>query len=82
MVTTTEGMLDGVHSNTTDLWPAVTLDLVFVVGTASLQERLVDTSTTGDDTNGSTAAGVKDLLGAGWKLQKNFISWSKFIILP
>ena len=69
MVTTTEGMLDGVHSNTTDLWPAVTLDLVFVVGTASLQERLVDTSTTGDDTNGSTAAGVEDLLGAGWKLQ-------------
>ena len=68
MVTTTEGMLDGVHGNTTDLWPAVSLDLVLVVSATGLQQWLVDTSTTGNDTNGTTAAGVEDLLGAGWEL--------------
>merc|ERR1719511_17741 len=53
MVTTTVGMLNGVHSHTTHLRPAVTLDLVHVVGTTGLQHGLVDTSTTGDDANGS-----------------------------
>merc|ERR1712121_105822 len=65
MVTTTVGMLDGVHGNTTHLRPAVTLDLVFVVGTSGLQHGLVDTSTTGDDANGSPVGGGDDLLGAG-----------------
>lgn len=74
MVTTTEGMLDGVHSNTTNLRPAVTLNLVLVVGSASLEERLVDTSTTGDDTDGSSASGVEDLLGARWKLDSGLAS--------
>ena len=69
MVTTTEGMLDGVHGDTADLWPAVTLDLVLVVGAAGLQQGLVDTTATGDDANGATAARVKDLLGAGWQLR-------------
>ena len=62
VVTTTVGMLNGVLGNTTDLGPAVALDGVLVVGTASLEEGLVDTSTTGDDTDGSSASGVKDLL--------------------
>merc|ERR1739840_44487 len=44
MVTTTVGMLHGVHGNTTNLGPAV--PLVFVVSTTSLQDGLVDTSTT------------------------------------
>merc|ERR1712158_331026 len=74
MVTTTEGMLNGVHSNTTDLWPAVTFDLVFVVSAACLQEGLIDTSTTSNDTNGATAAGVKNLLGARWKLDAGLAS--------
>ena len=62
MVTTTEWMLNWIHSNTTNLWPAVSLDLVFMVGTTSLQEWFINTSTTSDDTNGGTASGVKDLL--------------------
>jgi len=74
MVTTTEGMLDGVHSNTTNLRPAVTLNLVLVVGSASLEEGLVDTSTTGDDTDGSSASGVKNLLGTRWKLDSGLAS--------
>merc|ERR1739842_218414 len=46
MVPSSVGMLHGVHGNTTNLGPAVPLDFVFVVGSTSLQDRLVDTSTT------------------------------------
>lgn len=50
MITTTVRMLNGIHSNTTNLRPAVTLGLVFVVRTSSLQHRLVNTSSTGHQT--------------------------------
>jgi hypothetical protein len=63
MVTTTVRMVDGVHSNTTSLGPRVTLDLVLVVSTTGLQEGLVDTTTTSNDTNSSTGSGGDDLLG-------------------
>ena len=46
----------------------VTLGLVFVECTASLEQRLVDTATTGDDTNHTTAGAGEDLLGAGGEL--------------
>lgn len=39
-----------VHSHTTDTWPAVPLGLVLVVGTASLQDGLVDTTTSSNHT--------------------------------
>jgi len=68
MVSSSEGMFDGVHSNTSNLRPAVTLNLVFVVGATSLQERLVDTSTSSYNTNGGTASGVQNLLGSRWEL--------------
>ena len=64
MVTTTVGMLNGVHRNTSDLGPAVSLVLVLVVRTSGLQERLVETSTSGDDTDHSTAVPRDGLLGS------------------
>ena len=51
MVTTTVGMLYGVHSHTTNLGPAVALNLKLMVGTSSLQHGLVNTATTGNDTD-------------------------------
>merc|ERR1719220_2542192 len=48
MVTTTVGMLDGVHRHTSDLGPAVPLDSVLVVRTAGLQHGLVDPTASGD----------------------------------
>ena len=49
-----EGGVEGedtyVHANTSDAWPAVTLSLVFVVGSAGLQDWFVNTATTSDDT--------------------------------
>jgi len=74
MVSATEWMLNWIHSNTTNLWPAVSLDLVLVVGTASLQEGFIDTTTTGDNTNGGSASGVKDFLGTGWQLDSGLAS--------
>jgi len=68
MVTTTEGMFYWVHSNTTNLWPAVTFDLVLVVGTSGLQEGFVDTTTSSNNTHGSSTSAVKNFLGSGWKL--------------
>lgn len=64
MVTTTVRMLNGVHSNTTNLGPAVTLDLVFVVGTTSLQDGFVDTSTAGNDSNHGAVGRGNNLLNA------------------
>uniref|UniRef100_A0A1L8E7A2 Secreted protein n=1 Tax=Haematobia irritans TaxID=7368 RepID=A0A1L8E7A2_HAEIR len=61
-------MLNRVHSNTTNLWPTVTLDLVLVVSTASLQNRFVDTTTTGNNTNHSTIGGRNHFLGTRWQL--------------
>ena len=46
VVTTTVGMVHGVHGHTTHTRPAVALGLVLVVGAAGLQEGLVDAATT------------------------------------
>merc|ERR1711931_137627 len=53
MVTTTVRMLDGIHGHTTNLRPRVPLSLVFEVGSAGLQQRLIDSSSTGDDAGSS-----------------------------
>jgi len=55
MVSTTEGMFDGIHGDTTDLWPAVSLYFVFVVCATSLQEWFVDTTSSSNDADCSTA---------------------------
>ena len=69
VVTTTMGMVDGVHGNTTSLRPRVSLDLVLVESTTSLKQRLVNTTTTSNNTNDTTGVGGDDLLGTGRKLQ-------------
>jgi hypothetical protein len=65
---TTVRMVHRVHGNTTGLGPAVALDGELVLGTRSLQERLVGTTTTGNNANHATSAGVDDLLGTRGKL--------------
>lgn len=56
VVTTTVGMVDGVHSNTTSTRPAVALSLVLVVGPASLKQWLVDSATTRNNSHRRTCA--------------------------
>merc|ERR1719231_866170 len=53
VVTTTVGVLDGVHRDATRLGPRVALGLVLVEGAAGLEHRLVDTATARDNANGS-----------------------------
>lgn len=71
MVTTTMGMVDGIHGNTTSSGPRVSLDLVLVEGSASLKEGLVNTTTTGNNTNDTTGVGRNNLLGTRGKLQSS-----------
>jgi len=46
------GVVDGVHGDTTGLGPVVLLGLGLVEGASSLEHGLVDTSSSGDDTDG------------------------------
>jgi hypothetical protein len=90
VVTTTVGMVDGVHGNTTSPGPAVALGSELeqksqfsccliqiqadfkgthlVLGARGLQEGLVCTATSSDDTNHTTAGAGEDLLGTGGEL--------------
>jgi len=58
LVTTTMWMLDWVHSNTTNVWPVASLDSEFVVLDTGLHDWLIGTTTTGDDTDHSSAVSV------------------------
>lgn len=68
MVTSSVRMLNWIHSNTTNLGPAVTLSLVLVIGTSGLEDWLLGTTTTGDDTNHGSVLRLDCLLGARWEL--------------
>ena len=63
-----EKNLTRIHGNTTSLWPAVALNSELMFGTKHTEERLVGTTTTGNDTNHTTSTGADDLLGTGGKL--------------
>lgn len=62
------GVVHGVHGNTTSPGPVVALDGELVLGTRSLHERLVGTTTTSDDADHATGTGGDDLLGTGGEL--------------
>merc|ERR1719235_2129530 len=49
-------MLNWIHCRTTDLREAVPLDLVFVVVGTSLEHWLLNTATTGTDSNDGASA--------------------------
>lgn len=68
MVTTTMGMLNRVHGNTTDLRPLVALSLVLVESTTSLEHRLLSTTTTSNLANNGTAGAGDNLLGTRGEL--------------
>lgn len=84
-------MIDGIHCNTTSLGPRVALDSVLVIGTTGFEEGFVDTATTCNDTDGSTAFVGDDLLCTGRELDAGFaiigvlaenngvVSWCKLI---
>merc|ERR1719146_394460 len=64
MVTSSVGMLNWIHSNTTNLWPAVSLNFVFVVSTTSFQDWFVDTSTSSNKSDHGSVGRGDDFLGS------------------
>jgi hypothetical protein len=67
VITSSVRMLYGIFCHTTNLWPAVTLDGILVVGTSGLQQGLVGTTSSGNNSDLSTDAGRDGLLTSGWK---------------
>jgi len=68
MVTTTMGMLDGVHSDTSNSGPVLLLCLGFVVSVDGSQERLIASLSTSDNTDHSSAGSLDGLANTGRKL--------------
>jgi len=68
VITTTVGMLDGIHSNTTNLGPRVALDAVLVVTAACLEHGLFGTTTTSNLADHGTAVAADNLLLARGEL--------------
>lgn len=67
MVTTSVRVLNGVHGNTSNSGPAVALNLVLVVLVTGLHDGLVNSATTSDHTNHSSAGAVQSLSGTRGK---------------
>jgi hypothetical protein len=67
LVTTTVRVINRVHGNTTHLGPLVSLDAVLVECTTSFQDRLIGSSTTGNQTDHGTAVAADSLLATRWK---------------
>jgi len=67
VVTSSVGMLYGILGYTTNLRPAVTLDSILVVGTSGLQQRLIGTTTSGNNSDLGTDVRRHGLLSSGRK---------------
>ena len=61
LVTTTVRMVNWVHGDTSNDWPSVSLSLVLPVGSGSLEEGLVGSLATGNDTNHTSAGALNGL---------------------
>ena len=74
MVTTTVGMLNWVHGNTSHSWPVVSLSLCLVPGSVGLEEGLVGSLTSGDEADHGSATTDDSLSGAGWESHSGLLS--------
>jgi hypothetical protein len=73
MVTSSVRMVHGRHGNTPNLGPAVPLGLESVVVVTGLQDGLLNTSSSGADTNHGTAVVRDGLLLARWELDTGLL---------
>merc|ERR1719427_997876 len=73
MISTTVGMFNGIHTNSTYLRPAISLHLVLVVRSTRLQQRFVDTTSTRNDTHTGTVERGDDFLDTGGKFHTRHI---------
>ena len=73
VVATTVGMIDGVHCNTSNLGPLVTLGPVLVASATGFGDGLVHTASTSDDADHGAAVGAHGLAGAGGELDAGHV---------
>jgi len=74
MVTTTMRMLNRVHCYTSNSWPVVSLSSSFEPGVGGLQERLIGSLTSSNNSNHSSAASKNGLSGTGWKSNSSLLT--------
>ena len=74
MVTTTMRMLDWVHCDTSNSWPVLSLSSGLEPGVGSLEEWLVSSLTTSDDSNHGSAGSLDGLSGTGWKSDSSLLA--------
>jgi len=68
LVTTTEGMVNGVHGNSSNLRPSLSESSHLVVNSTSLKDRLINSFTGGNETDHSSGLTGEGLSGTGGKL--------------
>jgi len=74
MVTTTMGMLDGVHSDTSNSWPISLLCLCFIVSSVGLEEGLVSSLSTGTDADHTSAGSLDGFPDTGWESDSGLLT--------
>ncbi len=67
VVTTSVGMVDGVHSDTSDSWESLSESLELVEQGTSLHDWLFVSSSSGNDTDGGSAEAWDGFSGSGWE---------------
>lgn len=68
LVTTTEGMVNGIHGNSSNSRPSLSESLHLVIDSTSLKDGLVDSFTGGNQTNHSSGVTSEGLSGTRRKL--------------
>lgn len=74
LVTTTVGMVNRVHGDTTDTGPSVSLGLVLPEGATGLEEGLVGPLATGNNTNHGSAGAEDGLSDTGGKADSGLVA--------
>jgi len=68
LVTTTEGMVNGIHGNSSNSRPSLSESLHLVVNSTSLKDRLIDSFSGGNQTNHGSSVTSEGLSGTRGKL--------------
>jgi len=71
LVTTTEGMVNGIHGNSSDLGPSLSESSHLVVNSTSLKDRLINSFSGSNKSNHSSSLTGKGLSGTGRKLDSS-----------
>jgi len=74
MITTTMGMFNWVHCNTSDSWPMISLCLHLVPGVGSLKKRLIGSLSSSANSNHGSAATNDGLSGSWWKSNSGLLT--------